>query len=84
LTQKEASNFQYQTAPRVTEFHLLELMIAKNEDGVRLWNYFIDNYPTEALNEGQNSTNNPNTVAPVPESVAQIDVQTGETGIAVW
>ena len=84
LTQKEASNFQCQTAVRMTEFHLLELAMAEIEGGIRLWNYFTVDYPIEPLNEGQNLVDIPNLAAPVPESVAKIDVQTGETGIEVW
>ena len=84
LTQKEASNFQCQTAVRMTEFHLLELAMAEIEGGIRLWNYFTVDFRTEPLNDGQNLADDPNLAAPVPESAAKIDVQTGETGIEVW
>ena len=40
LTQRDAASFQFQTATRMIEFHMLDLAMEEIKSGRKLWEYF--------------------------------------------
>lgn len=84
LTQKEAASFQYQTALRMIEYHLLELAMEEIWHDTKLWEYFCPYEGETVTNSGQNDEEASDMDVSEPEVEGEIVVQTGETGIRVW
>ena len=100
LTQRSAATFQFQTAIRMFEFHLVELAMHEIETGLRLWEYFDGaveeeetqsqssqeamGMETEGNAESPDVSNGSSAERSEGSEMSVVNVQTGETGITVW
>jgi hypothetical protein len=60
LTQRDAASFQFQTATRMIEFHMLDLAMEEIKSGRKLWEYF--DHAVEENNHGKEGSCVENTV----------------------
>ena len=84
LTQKEASSFQFQTAVRMTESHLLDLAMEEINNNNKVWEYFFAFVEDEPMNSGQVGEEASSTEQSGTEDEDQMAVKTGGAAIRVW